>query len=136
MARGTSGGRTSSRGRAGRPLRTRTARTRTAGARRGRGRGGSPGGLTTAQRNRLPDSAFAIPSRRAFPIPTKDQARRAGISEAQRQRTLRNAVARAAQPQTGGSVRTIGPKARGRASATGGRKAWGTTAKPVRRGRR
>jgi hypothetical protein len=135
MARGTSGGR-SSRGTSGRPLRTRQASTRSAGARRSAGRGGSPGGLTTAQRNRLPDSAFAQPSRRAFPIPTKAQARRAGISEAQRQRTLRNAVARAAQPQTSGSVRSIGPKARGRASATGGRKAWGTTAKPVRRGRR
>jgi hypothetical protein len=71
--------------------------------------------LTAAQRRRLPKSAFAVPSRRAYPIPTKAQARRAGISEAQWVRTVRNALARSAQPQTSSSYRTIAPVARKRA---------------------
>jgi hypothetical protein len=71
--------------------------------------------LTTAQRNRLPASAFAIPSRRAYPMPTRAQARRAGISEAQRVRLHRNALARSTNRRTAGSYRTIAPVARRRA---------------------
>lgn len=74
--------------------------------------------LTTKQRNALPRSAFLIPSRRAYPMPTKAQARRAGISEAQRLRTHRNALARAAQPQTGASYPRAARMARSR---TGGK---------------
>lgn len=74
--------------------------------------------LTATQRRRLPRSAFAIPSRRAYPIPTKAQARRAGISEpptgtdcAQRPRPLR--------PTTDleHSYKRIAPMARKRAGA-------------------
>ena len=53
--------------------------------------------LTAKQRNALPDSAFAYPRQRRFPIPTKAQARRAGISERQRLGLHRNALARAGQ---------------------------------------
>lgn len=73
--------------------------------------------LTAKQRSALPRSAFAIPSRRAYPIPTKAQARRAGIPEAQRVRTVRNALARSAQPQTSSSYKRIAPVARKRAGA-------------------
>lgn len=74
--------------------------------------------LTRQQRNRLPDSAFLIPSRRAYPMPTATQARNAGISEAQRLRTHRNALSRAAQPQTGASYPKAARMARSR---TGGK---------------
>ena len=59
--------------------------------------------LTAKQRNALPRSAFLDPARRRFPVPTAAQARAAGIGEAQRLRTLRNALARAAQPQKRGA---------------------------------
>jgi hypothetical protein len=55
--------------------------------------------LTTRQRNALPAAAFLDRAHRRFPAPTRAQARRAGISEAQRVRTLRNALARAGQSQ-------------------------------------
>lgn len=64
-------------------------------------------GLTARQRNRLPDSAFAYPSRRAYPVPTKGQARAAGISESQRLGLHRNALSRVAQRRTRGSVSTV-----------------------------
>jgi len=64
--------------------------------------------LTAKQRNRLPRSAFLDPRNRRFPVPTKAQARHAGIGEQQRVRTLRNALARAAQPQAAG-VKKITP---------------------------
>ena len=73
--------------------------------------------LTAAQRRRLPNSAFAVPSRRAYPVPTKAQARRAGISEAQRVRTVRNALARSAQPHTSSSYKRVAPVARQRAGS-------------------
>lgn len=62
--------------------------------------------LTARQRNKLPNSAFALSGRR-YPVPTKAQAKRAGIPEAQRVRMGRNALARAAQPQTSGTYPTI-----------------------------
>jgi len=71
--------------------------------------------LTSAQRRALPDSAFVYPSRRAFPVPTKSQARRAGIPESQRVRTVRNALARANQRHTSGTYRGVATKARRRA---------------------
>lgn len=55
--------------------------------------------LSTRQRNALPASAFLDRRNRRFPVPTKAQARRAGISETQRVRTLRNALSRAGQSQ-------------------------------------
>jgi len=59
--------------------------------------------LTARQRNALPASAFVYPKQRKYPVPTKAQAARAGISEAQRLRIHRNALARAAQRSTMGS---------------------------------
>jgi hypothetical protein len=63
--------------------------------------------LTAKQRNRLPDSAFVYPARRAYPVPTKMQARKAGISEAQRQRTHNAAVSFAARRSTSGSASRV-----------------------------
>lgn len=63
--------------------------------------------LTAKQRNALPDSAFAYPKTRRYPVPTKAQAQRAGISERQRVATLRNALSRAAQRNTSGSGRHV-----------------------------
>lgn len=94
--------------------------------------------LTAAQRRRLPNSAFAVPSRRAYPVPTKAQARRAGIPEAQRVRTVRNALARSAQPQTSSSYKRVAPVARRRAGSqvrTVSR-SHGTVTRPGLRGRR
>jgi hypothetical protein len=63
--------------------------------------------LTTAQRNRLPASAFAYHSgprsNWRYPAPTKAQARRAGISEASRARTHRAALSYAARGNTRGT---------------------------------
>jgi hypothetical protein len=108
--------------------------------------------LTARQRNALPRSAFAYApagsprSRWRYPVPTRDQARRAGIGERQRQATLRNAVARGAQRRTLGSYAKVAPSARRRAGAgsassrpsgryrvTGKGRPWRTTASPKRR---
>lgn len=78
--------------------------------------------LTSKQRNALPKSAFAIPSRRAYPMPTKAQARKAGISEAQRLRTHRNALSRAAQKNTGGSYKKMAKVARTRTAGKVGKR--------------
>jgi hypothetical protein len=56
--------------------------------------------LTAAQRRALPDSAFAIPSRRAYPIHDASHAR--------------NALARAAQRKTRGAESTVKAKVRKR----------------------
>jgi hypothetical protein len=71
--------------------------------------------LTAKQRNALPDSAFALPRQRKYPVPTKAQARKAGISEKQRLGLHRNALARATQKKTAGSYPTIANKVRARA---------------------
>lgn len=70
--------------------------------------------LTAKQRNALPASAFVYHSgprsNWRYPVPTKGQAARAGISERQRLATHRNALSRAAQSSTRGSpgrVRTV-----------------------------
>ena len=59
--------------------------------------------LTAKQRNALPDSAFAYPATRSYPVPTKAQAAKAGISQKQNLGLHRNARARAAQSGTSGS---------------------------------
>jgi hypothetical protein len=71
--------------------------------------------LTAKQRNALPDSAFALPSKRLFPVPNKAQARKAGIPEAQRLATIRNGLSRSAQSATRGSYPTVARLARIRA---------------------
>jgi hypothetical protein len=58
--------------------------------------------LTSRQRAALPRSAFLDPANRRFPVPTKAQAKAAGIGEGQRVRTMRNALSRAAQGQARG----------------------------------
>jgi hypothetical protein len=63
--------------------------------------------LSARQRRALPASAFAYPSARKYPVPTKAQARKAGISERQRLGLHRNALARAAQSGTSGSYRHV-----------------------------
>ena len=76
--------------------------------------------LTTKQRNALPPSAFLDPKNRRFPAPTKAQARKAHIPEAQRARTLRSALSRAGQPQARG-VKLVSPTlANRRVRARGG----------------
>jgi hypothetical protein len=63
--------------------------------------------LKAAQRNKLPPSAFAYPKARKYPMPTKAQARKAGISESQRQTMLSSAKAYSARSSTMGSRTTI-----------------------------
>jgi len=67
--------------------------------------------LTSAQRNKLPPSAFVIHSgprsNWAYPIPTKSQAAKAGISETQRQNMMNAAKAYAARGDTRSSTRTV-----------------------------
>jgi len=77
--------------------------------------------LTASQRAKLPPSAFVYPSRRAYPVPTKAQAAKAGISEAQRLRMHRSALSRAAQRQTSGTYATVARKVNARSSVTPGR---------------
>lgn len=59
--------------------------------------------LSSKQRAKLPKSAFAYPAKRTYPVPTKTQAKKAGISERQRVGLHRNALSRAAQSSTSGS---------------------------------
>lgn len=59
--------------------------------------------LTAKQRKALPASAFAYPKTRKYPVPTKAQAAKAGISAAQNIRLHANARSRAAQKGTSGS---------------------------------
>jgi hypothetical protein len=63
--------------------------------------------LTTRQRNALPRSAFVYHSgprsNWRYPVPTKGQARRAGISERSRARTHRAALSYSARRSTRGT---------------------------------
>jgi hypothetical protein len=92
--------------------------------------------LTAKQRNALPAAAFVYPRARKYPVPTKAQARKAGIPEAQRLRMHRNALSRASQRNTSGSYATVARKVRARA---GGKVAAvtgpGGTSPPKRRRR-
>ena len=78
--------------------------------------------LTAKQRNALPNSAFAYPAQRKYPVPTKAQARNAGISERQRIGLHRNALSRAAQSNTAGSYRHVARKVNARSSVTPSRR--------------
>jgi len=95
--------------------------------------------LTARQRSKLPPSAFVYPSTRKYPVPTKAQAKRAGISEKQRLALHRNALSRANQKRTSGSYKTVAKKSRARA---GGKvksvsRAKGTVSRPgYRKGKR
>ena len=86
--------------------------------------------LTSRQRAALPRSAFCVAPKGSprsswkYPMPTKAQAARAGISEAQRQRTLRSAASYSARRDTAGNPKRIQPVARGRAGRAGGRKSF------------
>src|SRR5262245_22144039 len=84
--------------------------------------------LTAKQRNALPPSAFVYPSTRKYPVPTKAQAKRAGISERQRLRIDRNALSRAAQRKTSGSYSTVAKKVKARGKVAPSR----TRSKPRR----
>lgn len=59
--------------------------------------------LTAKQRAKLPDSAFVYPASRKYPVPTKAQARKAGISEADRVKTHAAAKSYAARKDTAGT---------------------------------
>jgi hypothetical protein len=72
--------------------------------------------LTAKQRRALPDSAFVYPRQRKFPVPTKAQAKRAGIGERQRLGLHRNALSRAAQSGTSGSYAKVAPIVRRRSA--------------------
>ena len=67
--------------------------------------------MTTAQRNALPRSAFVYHSgprsNWRYPVPTRAQARKAGMSEAQRVRTHNAARSYAGQSRTRGSYSTV-----------------------------
>lgn len=70
--------------------------------------------LTSKQRKALPKSAFAYPAKRKYPVPTKAQAKKAGISEKQRLGILRNALSRGAQKGTSGSYAGVAKKVKAR----------------------
>jgi hypothetical protein len=59
--------------------------------------------LTAKQRAKLPPSAFVYPKSRKYPVPTKAQAAKAGISETQRVATHRAAKGYAARKDTIGT---------------------------------
>jgi hypothetical protein len=70
--------------------------------------------LTARQRKALPASAFVYPSKRAYPVPTKTQAAKAGIGETQRLALHRNALSRAGSSSTSGSYPAVAKKVRAR----------------------
>jgi hypothetical protein len=77
--------------------------------------------LTAKQRNALPDSAFVYRKARKYPVPTKAQAQRAGISERKRQTLHRAALSYSAQRKTMGTpgkVRSVVRKRAGGKIAT------------------
>ena len=78
--------------------------------------------LSAKQRRKLPASAFAYPAKRAYPVPTKGQARKAGISESQRLGLHRNALSRAAQKGTSGSYTHVARHVGRRSTVKPGRK--------------
>ena len=74
--------------------------------------------LTTQQRSALPDKAFAFPKQRKYAVPTKKQAKKAGISEEQRLKLHRDALSRAVQRGTSGTYAKVAKKVQKR---TGGK---------------
>jgi hypothetical protein len=69
--------------------------------------------LSARQRAKLPRSAFVYAPKGSprsawkYPVPTKAQARKAGISEASRQRTHQAALSYSARRDTAGSPRRV-----------------------------
>lgn len=78
--------------------------------------------LTAAQRNKLPRSAFVYHSgprsNWSYPVPTKAQARKAGISERARKRMGTAAKAYAARKTTRGTPAKVGAVVRKRIPTT------------------
>jgi hypothetical protein len=62
---------------------------------------------TRAQINKLPKSAFAYPATRSYPVPTRTQAKAAGISEANRVKMHRAALSYSARKSTSGSYAVV-----------------------------
>lgn len=81
--------------------------------------------LSSKQRNALPDNAFAYPKKRKYPVPTKAQAKKAGISEKQRLAIHRDALARAAQQGTAGTYSTVLKKVHKRSGVSKGKRTKG-----------
>lgn len=81
--------------------------------------------MTAARRRNLPRSAFAYPSRRAYPIDTLARARNA-LSRAGQANTsgTYGHVARAVRAKWGNRVSTVGPK-RGTVTRPGHRRSRG-----------
>jgi hypothetical protein len=79
--------------------------------------------LNARQRNKLPASAFVYPQARKYPVPTKAQAAKAGISEAQRLRVHRSALSYAGRSDTSGNYGAVAKavKARSGGKITPGR---------------
>lgn len=92
--------------------------------------------LTAKQRNALPDSAFVYRRARKYPVPTKAQAQKAGISERQRLGLHRNALSRAAQAGTSGSPAKVRAVVKRRAGGKIGSLRKSRPASNVRRRRR
>lgn len=78
--------------------------------------------LSAKQRNKLPPSAFAYPAKRSYPVPTKNQAKKAGISESTRLGLHRNALARAASPRNSGSYTHVAKKVAARSPVKPGKR--------------
>ena len=72
--------------------------------------------LTAKQRAALAASAFVYPKARRHPVPTKAQAKRAGISEQRRLAPHRSALSHV-QSQTSGSCANDGPLVRRRSGS-------------------
>jgi hypothetical protein len=79
--------------------------------------------LTARQRSKLPRSAFVVKGTKGkrstykYPVPTKAQARKAGISERQRQTMHRAALSYSARRTTASSYRKVAPVVHRRSAA-------------------
>jgi hypothetical protein len=89
--------------------------------------------LRAARRNKLPDSAFAYPKQRKYPIDTKRRARNALSRSAQRNTSGSYAhVARAVARKWGTAIASVAPKAKRKGITRRGR----APSHPTRRRRR
>ena len=83
--------------------------------------------LTAAQRRKLPRSAFVYAPKSAprsswkYPVPTRAQAKRAGISEGNRLRIARSAMSYAGRRSTSGTPARVGAVVHRRAPSIGRR---------------
>jgi hypothetical protein len=97
--------------------------------------------LTARQRAKLPKSAFTYHtgprSNWKYPVPTKAQARKAGISEASRAKIHRAALSYSAKRSTSGSYRKVSSVVRKRGTVkTASQRRSSATRSGSRRGRR